>query len=114
MRKIANKHESFMKKKSIRFAYLGLLCLIWLVNFNITVAQTVDNTGLFPAIKAGSTDTILFASTIFYDVNSNGIFDASFNLSAGEISTWNDYSTSLAFYATGFEVWDGRSSLHLD
>ncbi len=98
-----------MGKNKLFFLVFCIIILFRIPTLEETKAQTVDNTGLFSAIKAGSTDTILFASAVFYDVDDDGVFDASFNLSAGEITTWTDYSTSLAFYADGLKVRDGAS-----
>ncbi len=81
---------------------LGIL----LMSIPVLHAQTVDNTGLFTAIKSTSTDTILFVNLIFYNVDADGTYDASFALSAGGISGWEDYSASVAFYSDGIKVRD--------
>jgi hypothetical protein len=70
-------------------------------------AQSVDDSGVFTAIKAASNDTIIHGTMIFYDTDTDGNYDAAFTLSAGPIVAWGDYSVALAFYSSGFKVRNG-------
>jgi hypothetical protein len=101
-----------MKNKLLLNFLLGLFVIGGVFSMAKINAQTVDDTGLFDSIKAGSTDTIVYASTVFYDVDTDNNFDAAFVLSAGPIGTWGDYSTAVAFYDEGFQVRNGGSMVN--
>ncbi len=95
-----NKYRTLLKAIIFPIAFT-MLCM---QNFQ---AQSVDNTGLFGAVKSFSNDTVIFASTKYHDVDMDNMYDASFVLSSQEISAWSDYSISASFYAEGILVWDG-------
>ncbi len=94
-------------RKSILLFYL---CFIvgGLLSFTTLYlnAQTVDSTGLFPAIKSGSTDTIVHASVVYYDVDNDNVFDAVFTLSAGPVTAWGQYSVAAPFYSDGIYAYN--------
>ena len=76
--------------------------------FNMAATgQTVDRTGLFDVPV--SSNTVVYSSLIFNDTDDDGIFDATFVFSEGEITTWDDYSTALAFYTSRIEVRNGTA-----
>ncbi len=85
------------------FSKLVLLILFFSI-FNLLKAQSVDDTGTIDPISGSA---IVYFSTTFTDGDSDGVFDASLVLSENPITTWGDYSTSLAYYADGFKVRDG-------
>ena len=85
-------------------------CLVVIAGLMTAVqvrAQTVDDTGLLE--NPVTNDTIVFASLVFNDVNSNGSYDATWVLSESEINVWDDYSTAIAFYTPRIEVRNGGS-----
>lgn len=89
---------------------LNFLKLLWLfVVISLPVsslnAQTVDDEGLLP--YSITDNGVVYAAVVFTDANENGNFDASITLSETQITTWGDYSTSLAFYDEGLQVRDG-------
>ena len=90
-------------KKELLHSFLWCLFVLCFFSYANLKAQTVDSTGLFTAIKAGATDTVVHASLMYYDVDADGNYDAAFSLSAGPITAWGDYSAAVGFYTDGIK-----------